>query len=160
MNRSRLLFSLTLPFLVASCSDSTAPEQDMSSLTESTNPFFEESNLPYGMPAFDQIKDEHYLPAFERGMAEELSEYEAIASNAEAATFENTIVAMERAGQLLDRTGRVFNAMGGAHTNDKIKEVETLMAPVFSAHNDSIYLNKDLFARIDSLYQTREELGL
>jgi len=124
------------------------------------NPFFEESTLLYGMPAFDQIKDEHYLPAFERGMAEELSEYEAIASNPEAATFENTIVAMERAGQLLDRTSRVFGAMGSAHTNDNIKELETLLAPVFSAHSDSIYLNESLFARIDSLYQVREELGL
>ena len=160
MNRSSLFFCLTLSVLTASCSDSTAPEQAASAPSESTNPFFEESNLPYGMPAFDQIRDEHYLPAFERGMAEELSEYEAIASDPEAATFENTIVAMERAGQLLDRTGRVFNAMGSAHTNDKIKEVETLLAPVFSAHNDSIYLNKELFARIDSLYQTREELGL
>ena len=93
-------------------------------MTASTNPFFEESNLPYGMPAFDQIKDDHYLPAFERGMAEELSEYEAIASNSEAATFENTIVAMERAGQLLDRTSRVFGAMAGAHTNDNIKELQ------------------------------------
>ena len=160
MNRSGLLFNLTLSLLIASCSGSEAPEQDASSSTASTNPFFEESNLPYGMPAFDQIKDEHYLPAFERGMAEELSEYEAIASNPEAATFENTIVAMERAGQLLDRTGRVFGAMGSAHTNDNIKELETLLAPVFSAHNDSINLNKDLFARIDSLYKTREELGL
>ena len=135
-------------------------EISVSDAESASNPFFEESTLLYGMPAFDQIKDEHYLPAFERGMAEELSEYETIVSNPEAATFENTIVAMERAGQLLDRTGRVFGAMGGAHTNDNIKELETLLAPVFSAHNDSIYLNKDLFARIGSLYEVREELGL
>jgi len=160
VNRYSLLLNLTLSLLVASCSDSTAPGQDAGSPTESTNPFFEVSDLPYGMPAFDQIKDEHYLPAFERGMAEELSEYEAIASNPEAASFENTIVAMELAGQLLDRTGRVFNAMGSAHTNDKIKEVEILLAPVLSAHNDSIYLNTDLFARIHSLHQSREDLGL
>lgn len=112
------------------------------------------------MPAFDQINDEHYLAAFERGMAEELSEYETIATNPQAASFENTIVAMERAGQLLDRTSRVFNAMGSAHTNDKIKELETQLAPVFSAHNDSIYLNASLFARIDSLHQRREDLDL
>ncbi len=160
MNRSRLLFNITLSFLIVSCGDSTAPEQDANSPTASTNPFFDASSLPYGMPAFDRIRDEHYLPAFERGMAEELSEYEAIASNAEAATFKNTIVAMERAGQLLDRTGRVFGAMGSAHTNDRINEIETLLAPVFSAHNDSIYLNTDLFARIDSLHQSREDLGL
>jgi len=160
VNRYSLLLNLTLSLLVASCSDSTAPGQDAGSPTESTNPFFEVSDLPYGMPALDQIKDEHYLPTFEGGMAEELSEYEAIASNPEAASFENTIVAMELAGQLLDRTGRVFNAMGSAHTNDKIKEVETLLAPVLSAHNDSIYLNTDLFARIHSLHQSREDLGL
>ncbi|MCH8944787.1 MAG: M3 family metallopeptidase [Proteobacteria bacterium] len=112
------------------------------------------------MPAFDLIKDEHYLPAFERGMAEELGEYEAIATNPEAAAFENTIVAMERAGQMLGRTSRVFRAMGSAHTNDSIKELETLLAPVFSAHNDSIYLNTELFARIDLLYQARDDLGL
>ena len=74
-------------------------------------------------------------------MAEELREYEAVTSNPEAATFENTIVAMERAGQLLDRTDRVFGAMGSAHTNDNIMELETLLAPVFSAHYDSINLN-------------------
>jgi len=160
VTRFSLLFSLVLSCFVASCSDSTAPEQAASTPQESTNPFFEESNLPYGMPAFDLIKDEHYLPAFERGMAEELGEYEAIATNPEAAAFENTIVAMERAGQLLDRTSRVFRAMGSAHTNDSIKELETLLAPVFSAHNDSIYLNTELFARIDLLYQARDDLGL
>ena len=160
MNRSYLLINLTLSVLVASCGYSKTPEPDAGAPTASTNPFFQESGLPYGMPAFDQIRDEHYLPAFERGMAEELSEYQAIAGNPEAATFENTIVAMERAGQLLDSTRRVFRAMGSAHTNDNIKELQTQLAPVFSAHNDSIYLNKDLFVRIDSLYQAREELGL
>jgi peptidyl-dipeptidase Dcp len=157
---SSLLFSLTLPFLVASCGDSGAPNPVGSLPMELTNPFFEESTLPYGIPAFDQIKDEHYLPAFERGMAEELSEYDAIASNAEAATFENTIVAMERAGQLINRTSRVFGAMGSAHTNDNIKEIETLLAPLRSAHRDSKFLNKQLFARIDSLYQARDDLAL
>jgi peptidyl-dipeptidase Dcp len=160
VNRPSLLCNLILSFLVASCSDSTAHGEEVSSPTDSSNPFFEESKLLYGMPAFDRIKDEHYLPAFARGMAEELSEYEAIATNPEVATFENTIVAMERAGQLLDRTGRVFSAMGSANTNDKIKEVETLLAPVFSAHNDSIYLNADLFARIELLHQSSENLSL
>ncbi|MCH8101071.1 MAG: dipeptidyl carboxypeptidase II, partial [Proteobacteria bacterium] len=111
MKRISLLFSLTCSFLVASCSDSTAPDQAAGATQESTNPFFEASTLPYGIPAFDQIKDEHYLPAFERGMAEELSEYEAIATNPEAAAFENTIVAMESVGPFLDRTSRVFRAM-------------------------------------------------
>jgi peptidyl-dipeptidase Dcp len=160
MKRSSVLLSLTFSLLGASCGGSDTPEPAASEPTVSTNPFFEESTLPYGIPAFDKITDEHYLPAFERGMAEELSEYEAIANNAEVATFDNTIVAMERAGQMLDRTDRVFSAMGSAHTNDKRKEIETLLAPVFSAHNDSILLNKELFARIDSLYQDRDNLGL
>ena len=160
MNRSSLLLSLTLIFLVAGCGNNNAPEQPVSAPTDSPNPLIAESNLPYGMPAFDRIETEHYIPAFERGMADEIAEIEAIATNVDAATFENTIVARERAGQLLKRTDRVFGAMNSAHTNDKLKEIETLMAPVLAAHRDSILLNQELFARVDSLYQDRDNLGL
>ena len=157
MSLARILFSLTLAFFVAACGNNNPSE---TSVATPTNPFFAVSDLPYGLPAFDLIKNEHYLPAFERGMAEEISETEAIADNPEPATFENTIVALEHAGQLLNRTGRVFSAMGSAHTNDELKEIETIMAPKFAAHEDRILLNKALFARIDTLYQGRAELGL
>jgi peptidyl-dipeptidase Dcp len=160
MQRSSLLLSMALLFLVAGCGGSSSPEESVSASTNSTNPLLEESNLPYGMPAFDRIKVEHYMPAFERGMADEMNEIEAIATNMDAATFENTIVAKERAGQLLKRTNRVFSAMKSAHTNDELKEIETLMAPILAAHRDSILLNQKLFTRVDSLYQARDKLGL
>lgn len=160
MKRPTLTLILSYSLLVAACGGDDTAKHTVTESQESSNPFFEESTLPYGLPAFDLIKDEHYLPAIERGMADELSEYEAIAGDSQPASFDNTIVAMERAGQLLDRTNRVFTAMGSAHTNDRIKEIETILAPVFSAHSDSIYLNRNLFARIDSLYQDRDNLGL
>ncbi len=132
----------------------------MSESTEPTNPFFAESTLPYGMPPFDLIEDAHYVPAFERGMAEQSAEIETIASNPEAATFENTIVAMERSGQLLERAQRVFFSLVAAHTNDTLNEIQTEMAPRFSAHNDNILLNAELFARVAGLYASRDSLGL
>jgi len=162
MTFPRLAFSLILFLFVAACSDSTPPpaEQSVNSTDEDANPFFETSSLPYSMPPFDAVEDRHYVPAFERGMAEEAREIEDIANNPEPATFENTIVAMERSGQLLSRAQRVFNAMTSADTNDTLNEIDSQMASRFAAHNDNILLNPALFARIDSLYEERESLGL
>jgi peptidyl-dipeptidase Dcp len=142
------------------CSDRETAEQAVTEPAGITNPFFTESPLPYGMPPFDLIEDEHYMPAFERGMAEHTAEIEAIASNPEAATFANTIVAMERSGAMLERTQRVFSNLTSAHTNDALKEVQVEMAPRFSAHTDNILLNPELFARVSSLYAARESLEL
>jgi len=160
MCRSDLVMFLTLLLITAGCAKSDAPEPASSESAEPTNPFFVESELPYGMPPFDLIRDEHFVPAFERGMAEHMSEIEAIASNPEAATFENTIVAMELAGRLLARSRQVFFNLSGANINDEMKAIQTEMAPRFSSHNDSIRLNPDLFARIAVLYDTRDSLGL
>jgi peptidyl-dipeptidase Dcp len=160
MRRSSQVFGLAFLFFVVGCSDRDAAEQPVSESTETTNPFFTESTLPYGMPPFDLIEDAHYVPAFERGMAEQSAEIETIASNPEAATFENTIVAMERGGQLLERAQRVFFSLTAAHTNDTLKEIQTEMAPRFSAHNDNILLNAELFARVAGLYESRGSLGL
>ena len=160
MSNYKLLPALATLLLAAACSKPNAPEDSVSQTDDAPNPFLAASSLPYGMPAFDLIRDEHYLPAFERGMAEQMSEVEAIASNAEPATFENTIVAMERSGGMLDRTQRVFSAMTSAHTNDRIKAIETEMAPRSSAHNDNIRLNADLYARVASLYMQRDSLEL
>jgi peptidyl-dipeptidase Dcp len=124
------------------------------------NPFFAASTLPFEMPPFDLIRDEHYLPAFEKGMVEALAEIEAIANNPEAPTFENTVVAMERSGQLLGRVSRVFGNLNAAHTNPKMQEVQREVAPRLAAHVDAIFLNPALFARIESLHGQREELGL
>ena len=160
MHLSSQTLGLAFFLFIVGCSDRESAEQPVSESTETANPFFGDSELPYGMPAFDLIKNEHFVPAFERGMAEQSTEIEAIASNPEAATFENTIVAMERTGQMLTRARRVFSNLTSAHTNDTLQEVQSEMAPKFSTHNDNILLNSDLFARVASLYATGDSLGL
>jgi len=124
------------------------------------NPFFTPSPLPYSVPPFDKIEDEHYLPAFERGMAEELAEIEAIANNPEPPTFENTIVPMETTGDILARVSRVFFNLNSAHTNPTMQEVQQTVSPQLAAHSDAIYLNPELFARVEALHAKRDELGL
>ena len=124
------------------------------------NPFFEVSTLPLQMPPFDQIRDDHFVPAMERGMEQHLAEIEAIATSAVAPSFDNTIVAMERSGRMLSRVAAVFFNLVGADTNDARQQIQREMSPRLSAHSDAILLNPDLFARVDSLYQQRNGLGL
>ncbi len=137
-------------------SDATMDESSASS----ENPFFEDWTLPLGMPPFDRIEDEHFVPAMERGMEQHLAEIEAIATRDEEPTFENTIVAMERSGDLLGKTTRVFFNLVGADTNDERQAIQREMSPRLTAHSDAIQLNPDLFARIDALYQQRDSLDL
>ncbi len=124
--------------------------QSQTSSTES-NPFYQDSTLQFKYPAFDKIRNEHYKPAFERGMEEGLAEIEQIANNPEPATFDNTMLAMERSGQILSRVSRVFFALSSADTNDDIKVLRAEMAPKLSAYRDTIFLNAKLFARVKSL---------
>jgi len=132
----------------------------MSADASQDNPFFEPSPLPLQFPQFDKIKDSHFAPAFDRGMAEQVKEMEAIANSAEPATFENTILAMERSGQLLGRASRVFGNLTSANTNDTLDKIDEEYSPKFAAHFDGIYLNAKLFERIQALYDKRAELGL
>ncbi len=124
------------------------------------NPLATASKLPFHYPAFDQIKDEHFLPAFAEGMRIQLQEIAAIANNAKPATFENTIVAMEKSGELLSRVQTIFGNLQGANTNDQLDAVDSEMSPKMAAHGDAIYLNPKLFARVKSLYQQRAKLKL
>lgn len=124
------------------------------------NPLLTESSLPYHMPPFDRIKDEHFQPAIERGMAVQLKEIDAIANATEKPTFENTIVALERSGQLLDRATRSFFHLNGTNTNSALQRLETQLSPKLAAHSDTIYLNRPLFARIETLYGQRDKLAL
>ena len=133
---------------------------DQDVLRESANPFFADSPLYLNYPQFDLIENAHYLPAFVRGMTEQLAEIDAIANQAEQATFENTILAMELAGQLLNRVSNVFYAMASAHTNDEIRALQQQLAPDLAAHDDAIMLNRNLFARIHALWEQREALEL
>lgn len=127
---------------------------------QAANPFFAESPLPLHYPQFDKIKDSDFAPAFDAGMAEQLKEVEAIANNPEAATFDNTIVALEKSGQVLDRATTVFFALVGADTNDARNKLRADYSAKFAAHGDAINLNPKLFARIKALYEQRASLGL
>lgn len=124
------------------------------------NPFAAPSELPYALPPFDRIADEHFLPAFEAGLIEHAAEIEEIAGSAEPPTFENTIVALERSGRLLSRVSSVFFNLAGSNTNEEIQRVQAEMAPRLAAHADAINLNPALFARINALFERRTELGL
>jgi len=124
------------------------------------NPLLVKSGNYLQYPEFDLIEDEHYSPAFEAAMAEHIKEVEAIANNPEAATFDNTMVAMERSGQTLGRVARIFFAMASANTNDNIEAVRSDMAPRLSAHNDAILLNPELFARVEAVYESRDSIEL
>ena len=124
------------------------------------NPFAQRSALDYELPPFALIKEEHYLPAFYEGCTQQLAEVQAILDTPGAATFENTIVALEKSGQMLMRTLLVFFNKSSSDTNDALDKIEEEMAPKLAAHQDAINLNPALYARIKSLYDNRESLGL
>jgi peptidyl-dipeptidase Dcp len=134
--------------------------QGGSATAAGTNPFFQESTLPFHAPPFDKIKDADYQPAIEEGMKQQLAEVEAIANNPQPPTFDNTIVAMERSGALLTRVSHVFFGLTQADTNPTLQKVEEEETPKLAAHEDKIYLNPKLFARVKSIYDRRDKLGL
>ncbi len=146
--------------LGAGCASDDAGSTDAAEDSMGDNPFLTESTLPYQMPPFDRIDDAHYQPAFEQGMAEQLAEVEAIATQSDPPTFENIIVAMERSGRLLDRVATVFFGLSSAHTNDTMDAVRSEVAPKLAAHTDAILLNGDLFARMQTLYEERDTLDV
>ena len=124
------------------------------------NPFAQRGTLEYELPPFALIEEEHYLPAFYEGCAEQLAEVQAILDTPGAATFENTIVALEKSGQYLGRMLRVFYNKSSSDTNEALDAIEEEIAPKFAAHQDAISLNPVLFKRIKDLYDSRESLGL
>src|SRR5256886_7787111 len=124
------------------------------------NPLAAESVLPYQYPSFDKIKDEHFVPAIEAGMREQLKEIDPIANNSEAPTFDNTIVALERTGRFLDRPERTFSNLNACDTNPTRQKIDKEIAPKLAAHHDEIFLNPKLFARVQVLYDKGDKLGL
>lgn len=124
------------------------------------NPFFNVSTLPYQTPDFTKIKDSDFQPAMEEGMKQHIAEIEAIANNSEAPTFENTLVAMEKSGQLLDRVYKVFNLLSGANTNPELQKIQEEEAPKMAGHQDAIFLNSKLFNRVETIYNERATLNL
>src|SRR4051794_10646517 len=152
---------LTLPASIHSMSvakeASPSPAQKNA---KSENPLLSESTLPYQMPPFDKIKSEDFSPAFAVALPEELKEVDAIANSKDEPTFENTIVALEKTGRTLLRVNNIFGNLTSAHTNPVLQKTETEIAPKLAAHADAIHLNTKLFARIQALYDKRDQLGL
>lgn len=127
---------------------------------QSSNPFFEEWKTPFGSPPFNEIHEDHYVPAFEEGIRRHAAEIDAITNNPEAPTFENTIAAFDRAGALLNRVSPVFSGLRSAETNQRLQEIARQTTPMLTAHYNAIRLNEALFKRIQTVYDNREKLGL
>ena len=153
MNRTALALCLAI-LAVAACGRKPAEKPVMD------NPFFSEFATPFGVPPFDAIQPEHYVPAFERGMAEQKKEIGAITASAEAPTFANTVEALERSGALLARVSGVFGNMTSSHTNEALQQIDKDMAPRLAQHGDDIALNAALFARVKAVYDGRGALAL
>jgi peptidyl-dipeptidase Dcp len=150
----RVHFALALIPVFAASAGALPPQ------TGTTNPLLSRSPLPFQAPPFNRIHDSDYQPAVEEGMKQQLAEIAAIADRPEPPTFANTIEAMERSGELLTRAVKVFLNMDQSNTNDAIQKAKAELAPKLAAHTDAIYLNPKLYARVKSLYERRDTLGL
>ena len=147
------LFLISALLLIVGC-------QQQSNMDPNINPFFQEWNTPYEVPPFMDIKDEHYMPAYQKGMEENLSEIDLIVNNPEAPTFANTIEELERTGKLLTKVARVFSNLASSNTNPKLQELQRELSPMLSAHYDKISLNEGLFNRVEAVWQEKESLDL
>ncbi len=143
-----LLFAVAMGSVLCACGGQTK---------DGDNPFFAEFQTPYGTPDFNKIKFAHYEPAFMRGIEQQNEEIKAIVENKEVPTFDNIIVALDNSGEILARVSGVFYALTGADTNDDLKALEEKMAPILSEHNDNIYLNEGLFARVKAVHDAEEK---
>jgi peptidyl-dipeptidase Dcp len=166
MTRIRLFMTAATAFAFAGCATtSQQPAASTSTAVTSdgfsaSNPFFAESTLPFHAPPFDRVKDSDFQPALEAGMREQIAEIQAIANLSTPATFDNTIVPMERSGAVLTRASKVFNAVTGANTDSTLQRIQEEEAPKLAAHSDAIYLNDKLFQRVKSIYDARETSNL
>ena len=143
----KALLILTLGILLMGC-------------TKTDNPFFETYKNKYGAPPFDKIKNEHYMPAFTEGIKQHQAEIDSIANNPAAPTFDNTIAAMDFSGDLLKKVSSVFFNLYSCNTNEGMEKIVTEISPILSEHNDNIYLNDKLFARVKTLFDNKDKLGL
>lgn len=153
---------LALALLVLACNNSKEKENPNNNdqMNNTENPLLSESTLPYGAPDFSKIKDEHFKPAMLEGIAQQQKAVAAISNSEEEPTFENTVIALEKSGDLLNRSSQIFYALAGANTNKTLQAIEEEMAPKFAAQNDEIYLNEKLLKRFKTLYDKKESLNL
>lgn len=146
----KIMMAVALVILASACDEKTSDN----------NPFFTEYTTPFGVPPFQEIKLEHYEPAFLKGLEEQATEIQAICNNPDEATFENTVVAMDQSGKLLRKARIVFSGLNSANSNDEMDQLSRKMSPLFSKHSDDIRLNPQLFSRVKTLYDKKESLGL
>jgi peptidyl-dipeptidase Dcp len=167
MHLARLTLAATALVLASCAADPVPPPVAVQPPSQSpppapappaAGPFALPSTLPFQAPAFDRIKDGDYEPAIEEGMRAQLAEVEAIANQPEAPTFDNTVAAMEKSGQYLTRVSLVFFGMTKANTNETLQKIQEAVAPKLAAHQDAIYLNPKLFARVEAVYARRDGL--
>jgi peptidyl-dipeptidase Dcp len=144
---------VALAFIVSSCNTTKEQKRDM------TNPFFSEYKTPFQVPPFSEIKLEHFMPAIDAGIEEQLAEIKSITDNKEEPSFENTILAFDQSGELLHKAG-IFSNLKSANTNDEMQALAREITPKMSAHRDNISLNKELFTRVKAIYEKRNELNL
>lgn len=159
----RLITGVALGALLAACTttqDTAMPATASVSIPQATGPFAEDWTLPFHTTDFSKIQDSDYKPAFEQAMAIHRAEIEAIKANPEPPTFDNTIVALERSGRMLNRVYAAFGTVTGAHTNATLDAIEAEMSPKLSAHFDAITLDPELFARVKAVYDNRAAMSL
>ena len=137
-----------------------APKDETKPMLDPSNPFAAPSGLPFGIVDFSKLKSEHFQPAIEAGMQQQLAEIEAIANQTEEPTFENTLVALEKSGDLLQRSASIFGEFTNAMSDPVIDKADQVISPKLAAHNDAIYLNDKLFQRVKTLYDKRDSLNL
>lgn len=152
---------LMLAVLLSACNNSEEKKiKTDDSMNENENPLLAESTLPYYAPDFSKIKNEHFEPAMLEGIAQQKKAIDEISNSSEEPTFENTVVALEKSGELLDRSSQIFGALSSADTNDELQAIDEAMAPKFAAQSDAIYLNDKLFQRFKTLYNKKDSLNL
>lgn len=156
MKKYFLLSTIVMSTLISSCNNSNTTQEAFSG----SNPFAQESTLPYHAFDFSKLHNSDFAPAFDEGMKEQLTEIDSIVDNKAVPTFDNTLVALEKTGQLLNRAQLVFSLLTGANTNDSLQKLDEAYAPKFAAQNDAIYLNGKLFKRVEAVYNQREQLNL
>ena len=172
MKIKNLLIGCLLSATLAACggrdaeetvADSAGDAMDEITVSEAElagNPFLEEWDTPYGVPPFDRIEDEHFMPAFKKSVLELRAEIAAITDNPEPPSFDNTIVALEKTGQLMSKVLYTFSPLTGTELNDTLRELQTQIWPIFSRESDAITLNEQLFQRVLAVYEARETLNL
>ncbi len=160
MKKISIVASCMLMLVFLACNQKSQKKSMEKNTNLADNPFMHASTLPFQAPDFNKIKDNDFEPAFDEGIKEQLAEIDQIANNKEEPTFENTLVALEKSGQLLNRVEYVFEMLTGANTNPTLQDLQEKVAPKMAAQNDAIFLNPKLFERVKKIHQKKDGLNL